>query len=555
MNSQSIASALSTSLSSSPTLPAPRASSAGATPVAAPLHEPSPDALYRAALTFCINSADALLYATLKGASNAEQLWKTLDEAGADQPTGAAKPAWQRLESMFAQGLVRWGRKPTARALQSFRTAAAGWQERMNSLPSRDIIGLSDWFTEEGRYWIISPGHPCWPGQLEDLSIRSDWAPPLCLWGRGDPRALVSCAKPLAIVGSRDVTEYGRYVAHTLAEQAASLGHLIVSGGAMGTDAAAHWGALSAFDGRDANHVGRTVAVFAGGLNHIGPACNRPLFERIVSQGGALVSELVPSTVPEARRFLLRNRIIAALCSTLVVAQARLRSGALNTAGWACELMREVYAAPGNINQPANAGCNRIISDHRAMILCSASSAETICHETHTVITSAASAGLSVTAKDTAAKSHGSSGKANTDRGQRTSTPSDRQEPLFRPGIITVPSAPESTPQRARRMPDLRQTQPNTLPAHRFTESQRMIIALIKAAKHRRLPATTDNLLALSHELAPHEIPDIGTLLGLLGELELQGAVTRKAGSVLLSADADRAADQPCSAGVRESKP
>ena len=107
----------------------------------------------------------------------------------------------------------------------------------------------------------------------------------------------------------------------------------------MGTDAAAHWGALNALHGRKPGCVGRTVAVFAGGLNHMGPARNRTLFERIESQGGALISELCPGTIPEARRFLLRNRIIAALSSTLVVAQARLRSGALNTAGWACELM------------------------------------------------------------------------------------------------------------------------------------------------------------------------------------------------------------------------
>ena len=205
----------------------------------------------------------------------------------------------------------------------------SGW----TPCPRKTSFPLADWFTMDGTQWIIGPGHPCWPAQLTDLSIRSDWAPPLCLWVKGDPRALTSCAKPVGIVGSRDVNEYGRYVAHTVAEQAAVDGHLVVSGGAMGTDAAAHWGALNALHGRKPGCVGRTVAVFAGGLNHMGPARNRTLFERIESQGGALISELCPGTIPEARRFLLRNRIIAALSSTLVVAQARLRSGALNTAG------------------------------------------------------------------------------------------------------------------------------------------------------------------------------------------------------------------------------
>ena len=321
---------------------------------------PPTDTLYRAALTFCLDGADVMMYATLKGAENAESLWHALAQSHPSQPSEICGPALSRIDRMFVDGLTRWGRKASANAMRSFRNALACWHNRMMDLPSQDIIQLADWFTMDGTQWIIGPGHPCWPSQLADLSIRSDWAPPLCLWIKGDPRALTSCAKPVGIVGSRDVTEYGRYVAHTVAEQAAVAGHLVVSGGAMGTDAAAHWGALNALHGRMPANVGKTVAVFAGGLNHIGPMRNRTLFERIEAQGGALISELCPGTIPEARRFLLRNRIIAAMSSTLIVTQARLRSGALNTAGWACELLREVYAVPGDINQPCNAGCYHV---------------------------------------------------------------------------------------------------------------------------------------------------------------------------------------------------
>jgi DNA processing protein len=123
--------------------------------------------------------------------------------------------------------------------------------------------------------------------------------------------------------------------------------------------------------------------VFAGGLNHIGPQRNERLFEAIVANGGALISELCPGTVPEARRFLLRNRIIAALSSTLVVAQARARSGALNTANWAADLGREVYAVPGGIDSPGNAGCNALIRDGKAIILCSTRHIDEICHKRH----------------------------------------------------------------------------------------------------------------------------------------------------------------------------
>ena len=91
----------------------------------------------------------------------------------------------------------------------------------------------------------------------------------------------------------------------------------------MGADAAAHRGALDAMRAYGIGRAGRTVAVFAGGLNHIGPKSNERLFETIISHSGALISELCPGTAPEARRFLIRNRLIAALSSSLIVAQAR----------------------------------------------------------------------------------------------------------------------------------------------------------------------------------------------------------------------------------------
>ena len=91
----------------------------------------------------------------------------------------------------------------------------------------------------------------------------------------------------------------------------------------------------------------------------------------------------MPGTVPEARRFLLRNRLIAALSSTLIVAQARARSGALNTAGWANELNRNLFAVPGDITMPHNTGCNRLIQDGRATIICSLAEIDELCHSAH----------------------------------------------------------------------------------------------------------------------------------------------------------------------------
>lgn len=125
------------------------------------------------------------------------------------------------------------------------------------------------------------------------------------------------------------------------------------------------------------------MAVFAGGLNHAGPQCNSELFDGIAENGGALVSELCPGTIPEARRFLSRNRIIAALSSTLVVTQARLRSGALNTVNWGSELQRDIHAVPGNIDMPGNGGCNRLIQEQRATIVCSVADMDDVWHAPH----------------------------------------------------------------------------------------------------------------------------------------------------------------------------
>jgi DNA processing protein len=153
-----------------------------------------------------------------------------------------------------------------------------------------------------------------------------------------------------------------------VASRASATGYTVISGGATGIDAAAHWGALhsTTYNG----HFGApTVAVFAGGLKNIGPSRNLRLFDEIMHHGGALVSELPPDSAPFAARFLARNRLIAALSSCVVVAQARYRSGALNTAQWAAEMGRVVLAIPGPIDSPMNAGCNRLIAEQKATIL------------------------------------------------------------------------------------------------------------------------------------------------------------------------------------------
>lgn len=416
-----------------PSSTTPSASTTPATPTTVPPSSPtgehdygsarpSDDTLARAALTYCTDSADALMFATLKGAPDA---WSVLSAMYSSASWMPERMQWQRpmaasrLEEWFVTGAAQWGLRADSRALTTFRKSLEGWQTRLHDLltslavihhdfgveempwydrhdngeddccPMPQTLAEAIWShaTVDGRYWLIGPDSTLWPEQVGDLCVRKDWAAPLCLWGLGHAPALKACDRPLAIVGSRGVNEYGRTVAYSLGRHAAGDGHTVVSGGAMGADAAAHWGAIRARE-QYGDSAGSTIAVFAGGLTHIGPRSNQLLFDAIVANKGALISESFPGTVPQPHRFLLRNRIIAALASTVVVAQARRRSGALNTATWASELNRDIYAAPGDITTPSNGGCNRLIADGKAMLLCSCETVSDICHAAHRPATS-----------------------------------------------------------------------------------------------------------------------------------------------------------------------
>lgn len=378
------------------------------------------ETLSRAILTFCLEGADAIMYTLLLGSQHAKEIVLSLktmvrgflahnsaesaqqmqlpivSEAAAQEnvydtnTSTSAKnknqqmltdmrnyirkqPNTKTLEEYFSRGLKAWGYKNNnvPKSLELLHTTIAKWCIRLTHLPSWDQNILCDWFTAHGQQWIIAPHSEYWPKQLQDLSLHSHFSPPLCLWGIGNPEALTQCHNPLAIVGSRSCTDYGRELAYSFAKDCALKGHTVISGGAYGIDASAHWGAIDAQAEAEENQpVGKTIAVFAGGLSHMGPQGNAKLFEQIIENGGVCISELCPDTTPVGHRFLLRNRIIAALSSKVIVAQARLQSGALNTASWATELNRELYAIPGDITHPNNAGCNMLIHDSQAIMIC-----------------------------------------------------------------------------------------------------------------------------------------------------------------------------------------
>ena len=202
-----------------------------------------------------------------------------------------------------------------------------------------------------GRF--ISQQHESYPESLLDLG---DCAP-VGLWVIGN---LDSTKGRISVVGSRIASDYGLQMTRQLVEFSVERNWLIVSGGAIGIDAAASEAALTC--------GGSTWIVLAGGLDRPYPKRNVELFER-AKQTGALISERPPGTSPARDLFLQRNRLIAALGKATVVVEAGFRSGTINTAFHANELSRAVAAIPGRADSVRSAGCHRLIREGRAELV------------------------------------------------------------------------------------------------------------------------------------------------------------------------------------------
>jgi DNA processing protein len=200
---------------------------------------------------------------------------------------------------------------------------------------------------------MLVPGDDEWPRGLGDLESHA----PFALWVRGDPARLRAVERSIALVGARAATGYGEHVTIEAASGLVDRGFAIVSGAAYGIDGAAHRAALAS--------QGTTVAVLAGGLDRFYPSGHEQLIGRIADRG-AVIAEVPPGTTPTKWRFLLRNRLIAALSGATVVVEAGWRSGSLNTAGHAATLGRPLGAVPGPVTSAASAGCHRLLREFAA---------------------------------------------------------------------------------------------------------------------------------------------------------------------------------------------
>jgi DNA processing protein len=187
--------------------------------------------------------------------------------------------------------------------------------------------------------------------------LREIAAPPPVLYYRGE--LLETDATAVAIVGTRRVTQYGREMTIRIASELARAGVTIVSGLARGVDGIAHQAALDA--------GGRTIAVLGSGVNRMYPPEHRILAERIAEEG-AVVSDYLPNTPPDAMNFPPRNRIISGLSLGVVVIEAPDRSGALITVDFAADHGRDVFAVPGPVTASNSSGCNRILREGARLV-------------------------------------------------------------------------------------------------------------------------------------------------------------------------------------------
>lgn len=189
--------------------------------------------------------------------------------------------------------------------------------------------------------------------------LRESGLVPPALFALGDPAVL---DRPtVAVVGTRAASTYGKAVAQKFGERLAEAGVTVVSGGALGIDAAAHKGALRV--------GGATCAVLITGLDRTYPREHAGLFRQIVDQGGCLISQFAVGTKSAwEHRPLLRNHTVAALSEAVVVVEAPFKSGSLYTAMAANELGRPVYVVPANVDNVNFRGSHQLIRDGATLV-------------------------------------------------------------------------------------------------------------------------------------------------------------------------------------------
>lgn len=229
------------------------------------------------------------------------------------------------------------------------------------NLKQNNKIEVAIKYMQEKNIQVICYTDEAYPQQLKNL-----YDAPIVIYALGDFKILNS-KRQIAVVGARKATNYGIYISRQLGKFLSKNNIHTVSGLALGIDVSSHIGVL------DENYIndkaGKAIAVIGNGLDNIYPYNNQEIANRIINNGGCIISEYIVGSKPIKNNFPARNRIISSLADSLVVVEAENeKSGTMITVDFSLELGKDIYVVPGNITSKMSAGTNRLIKEGAKII-------------------------------------------------------------------------------------------------------------------------------------------------------------------------------------------
>ena len=268
----------------------------------------------------------------------------------------ASLSAYHKLVTSFGNAELAWCAKVEAwRQLGIHSTHLKRHEQPQQTQATIDAIQQA---LLDNKYGLLFADQSDYPPQLLDI-----YDPPPLLFYRGDKARLQQAQ--IAIVGSRKPTTHAQKITFDMAQYLAQAGYIITSGLAMGVDKRAHLGALAQVD---AEYQGRTVGVMGTGIDVNYPNHHDKLFSQIIEQGGCIISELLPHTLPHKHTFPRRNRLVAGLSLATIVTEATIQSGSLITARLTSEQGKQVFAIPSHIDNNNAEGCHHLIREGATLI-------------------------------------------------------------------------------------------------------------------------------------------------------------------------------------------
>lgn len=239
-------------------------------------------------------------------------------------------------------------------------------EKTVESIVAQDVFSRAEKelaFAEKNKIKILYYLNQDYPKRLQHC-----YDSPMIIYCKGDCNLNVD--KVIGVVGTRNVTDYGKIMTERLVSELVEDDVLVVSGLAYGVDTYAHQAAVK-------NGL-KTAAVLAHGLHTIYPHANRTLAKKMLEEGGCLLTEQISGVEPDRENFPKRNRIVAGMIDCLIVVESASKGGALITADVANNYDREIFAVPGRVGDSYSEGCNKLIKDNKANILLNVSDLRTV---------------------------------------------------------------------------------------------------------------------------------------------------------------------------------